>query len=100
MEVNKILHDQILEIIENQIKQNDPPETKQTFERLIKSGISRMNAKKYIGQCITMELFKIMKLGEEFNNDRYVGNLLRLPEEPVEWLNESEPGLKWIWTMI
>jgi hypothetical protein len=84
MEVNKQLHDQILGIIENQLKQNDPPETKQTFERLIKSGISLPDAKRYIGQCIAVELFNIMKHGEAFNERRFIRNLLRLPEDPFE----------------
>lgn len=38
MKPNEILHAQIMDFINNQIKSNDPPETKQTLERLIKEG--------------------------------------------------------------
>ena len=84
MEVNKILHDQFMEIIDNQLKQNDPPETKQTLERLLKAGYSRTDAKKYIGQCVAVEIFNVLKNGEAFNEERYVRNLKNLPEEPEE----------------
>ena len=34
MKQNKIMRDQIFEILENQIKSNTPPETKRTYNRL------------------------------------------------------------------
>lgn len=84
MEVNKILHDQFMEVIDNQLKQNDPPETKETLERLLKEGYSRTDAKKYLGQCVALEIFAVLKNGEMFNEERYVRNLKNLPAEPVE----------------
>ena len=84
MEVNKMLHDQFMEVIDNQLKQNDPPETKATLERLLKAGYSRTDAKKYIGQCVAVEIFAVLKNGERFNEVRYVRNLKNLPAEPEE----------------
>src|SRR6266567_3979216 len=34
----------ILEVVENQIRASDPPETRQTFERLLAAGYSRKEA--------------------------------------------------------
>jgi hypothetical protein len=82
METNKILHQQIITIVDNQIREENPPETKQTFERLIKSGYSKTDAKKYIGQCVAVELFHVMKHHQPFDEKRYVQNLLNLPKEP------------------
>jgi hypothetical protein len=46
----------ILEVINNQIKDNDPPETKQTFVRLQDEGFSEEETLKFIGyvvECIS-----------------------------------------------
>jgi hypothetical protein len=74
----------ILEAVNNQLKSGDPPETRQTFNRLIVEGISEKDAKIYIGQAIAVEIFNVMKHGETFNLGRYRNNLSRLPEEPSE----------------
>ena len=74
----------ILEAVNNQLKSGDPPETRQTFNRLIAEGISEKDAKIYIGQAIAVEIFNVMKHGKTFNLDRYRKNLSRLPEEPSE----------------
>lgn len=84
METNKILQREILGIVDNQIRDEAPPETKQTFERLVKSGYSATDAKKYIGQCVAVEIFNIMKHHQTFDEKRYVQNLLNLPKEPSD----------------
>jgi hypothetical protein len=78
---NPILKASILEVVNNQLKSGDPPETKQTFNRLIGEGISEKDAKIYIGQAVAVEIFNIMKHGETFNLERYRNNLSRLPDE-------------------
>ena len=37
----------ILQIVDNQIKENNPPETKLTLDRLIKEGHDKIYAKKF-----------------------------------------------------
>ncbi len=72
------------EIIENQIRDDNPKETKITFDRLLSEGFSEFEAKQLIGQCIALEIFRMTKYKEEYNNDRYIKNLLNLPSEPME----------------
>jgi len=84
METNEILRKQIFEIIKNQLKANDPPETKKTLNRLIKLGYSEFESKQFIGQCIAVELFEVIKNKKPFDEDRYVNNLKKLPEEPFD----------------
>ena len=79
-----ILKASILEVVNKQLKAGDPPETRQTFNRLIGEGISEADAKIYIGQAVAVEIFNVMKHNESFNLDRYRKNLSRLPEEPYE----------------
>ena len=79
MKENKILQQIIFDIIENQVRDTNPPETKQTLERLIQSGYNEADAKKYIGQCVAVELFHVMNNQQTFDKKRYVQNLLNLP---------------------
>ncbi|MEN9444431.1 MAG: hypothetical protein RIS47_1321 [Bacteroidota bacterium] len=84
MEENKIVRDQIFEIIKNQIKDNDPPETKLTYDRLMREGHSEFVTKQLIGQCVAVEMFGVMKFGEPFDMERFTANLLALPKSPLE----------------
>ena len=82
MDINELLRDQIFGIIENQIEANDPPETRETLERLRKEGYDEFTAKQLIGQCVTVELYDVMQNGNAFDEERYIQNLKNLPKEP------------------
>ena len=84
METNEKLREQIFEIINNQLRANDPPETKITFDRLRKKGFDDFQTRQMIGQCLAVELFDVMKYGKPYNNERYIKNLLALPKEPFD----------------
>ena len=84
MKPNEKARKQILQIVENQLRQNDPPETKTTLERLMRSGYDNRDAKILIGQCVAVEIFNIFKKKTPFDNDRYVKNLSNLPKDPTE----------------
>jgi hypothetical protein len=84
MESNEKIREQIFDIIENQLKDNDPPETKTTYDRLKKEGISDFETRQMIGQCVAVELFGIIKFGKAFDNERYTKNLSKLPQEPFD----------------
>jgi hypothetical protein len=84
MKLNEILRAQIFEIIRNQIKDNDPPETKITYNRLKTLGHSDFETNQLIGQCVAIELFQVMKFKEPFDEMRYITNLKNLPKEPFE----------------
>lgn len=82
METNEKIREQIFEIIKNQIRENNPPETKETYDRLIKKGFDDLQTRQMIGQCLAVELFDVMKYGKPYDNPRYIKNLLSLPKEP------------------
>ena len=71
-----------MEIIGNQIRDNNPPETKQTLDRLISEGFSEEQAKDMIGCVVISEIFNVLKNKEEYNEQRYVAALNNLPDEP------------------
>jgi hypothetical protein len=74
----------VMEIVENQLETNEPPETRLTLERLTEQGISEEETKLLIAQAVTVEIYNILKNKEEFDKERFVKNLKRLPKEPKE----------------
>jgi hypothetical protein len=79
---NPYLKAAFLEVVDNQLKANDPPETGETFNRLVAQGISEGDARLYIAQAVCVETFDMLKHKRPFNLQRYVKNLTRLPEPP------------------
>jgi hypothetical protein len=84
MQGNPYLKAAILEVVDNQISDNDPPQTRQTYERLLASGLDDEEAKRLIGCVVVSEIFDILKKGETFNLERFVAALERLPKLPWE----------------
>jgi len=74
----------IMKVVENQLRSNDPPQTRQTFERLISAGHTEEEAKQLIGSVVSAEIFDVLKKQEPFNLDRFVKALDRLPAMPWE----------------
>lgn len=74
----------IVEIIENQVRNNTPPEVRQTLDRLMRMGETRESAIRYIACALSTELFYIFKNNAEFNESRYKANLNALPKLPDE----------------
>ena len=84
-EGNPILKKTFIKLVENQIRDNDPPETRETLERLKSEGISEEDAKLYIGQAVCIEVWDIMRnKGQFVDMSRFLGNLKALPSEPKE----------------
>jgi hypothetical protein len=74
----------MFDIVENQIRDNDPKETKATLMRLMDSGIERHEAIRLIASVVGNEIFHVLKFKEEFNEPRFVANLQKLPTMPWE----------------
>ena len=84
MESNPHLQQAILEVVQNQLDANDPPETNQTYKRLLEEGYTEKDAKRLIGCVVSAEIFDILKKQQEFDHKRFVGALNKLPKMPGE----------------
>ena len=73
----------VFEEINNQIESNDPPETKKTYERLMKEIQNHDEVMEYLGVVKRSEILDILKSKKPFNRKRYVERLNRLPD--VSW---------------
>ncbi|MCH7507136.1 MAG: hypothetical protein IID60_07540 [Proteobacteria bacterium] len=74
----------MIEAIENQIRDHEPPETRITLDRLISLGESRENAMRYIASVLSVEIFEALKNKTPYNEERYITNLKNLPELPFD----------------
>jgi hypothetical protein len=80
---NPSLQQAVLEIVDNQLRAGEPPQTRATFNRLVAAGYADRAAKKLIAAAIVVEVFDIMKHGQAFDRARFIRNLDRLPELPL-----------------
>lgn len=77
-----------MEILDNQLRDSNPKETKETFQRLVMMGIAEQEVRRLLALVIASETFDIMKREEHFNHARFVERLNLLPEMP--WMDEEE----------
>jgi hypothetical protein len=67
---NHRLRKAILEVIHTQIRDNDPPETKQTL--------------RLIGYVVASEVFSVLKENRQYDRKKYISALNNLPRLPWE----------------
>ncbi|MDA0147291.1 MULTISPECIES: hypothetical protein [Vibrio] len=71
---------ELIEIIENQLEDGNPIKVKETLMRLMMTGTSRDDAIAMMACAVSIEIFDVMKNGQEFNLKRYNEHLERLPD--------------------
>jgi len=72
---NPRLQKLIFEVVENQIRDNNPPETKATWDRLKAAGYSDLHIKMKIGGVISEHLYYVMKDKVPMNMEKYIRDL-------------------------
>jgi hypothetical protein len=71
-----------LEVVENQLRADDPPETRETVDRLMEEGHADAEAKRLIAAVVLTEIVDILRANAPFNHARFVDALDRLPALP------------------
>lgn len=69
--VNYRLRATLMEVVDTQIENNDPPCTKEVYEKLVKKGFSSVNAKEMIASIVAEEIFYILKGEKVFDEELY-----------------------------
>jgi hypothetical protein len=69
----------ILEIVDSQIRNHDPPEALATYDRLIGQGHSDEEARRLIGCAIASEVVGIVNESRKYDHHRYLAALEALP---------------------
>lgn len=68
----------ILEVVENQLRDGDPPETRQTLQRLLAAGYSRKQATEMIGSAVVEEIWAVLHDHKPFDRGRFTALLEQL----------------------
>ena len=74
----------LVEAVEAQLREDNPPETRRTLERLMAMGETRENAMRYIACALSVEVFEALKNQSPYDEQRYIQNLKVLPTLPDE----------------
>lgn len=82
---NLRLKKMIMEVVENQLRENEPPATRQAYQRLLDAGYSVREAKEKIGAVVLTEIYDVLKENQSYDEMRY-----RLALE--EMVQQSIPG--------
>jgi len=73
-----------MEVVDNQLRDGTPPETRQTFDRLLADGHTEEEARRLIACVVTSEIFDVLKNHQPYDEARYITALRRLPTLPWE----------------
>ena len=72
------LYKLIIKSVETQIRENDPPVTKSTFERLVAAGHDEASAKEKIASIIAEEIYLSMKDTRKISGEEFARRLAEL----------------------
>ena len=81
---NPVLQAAIYELIDNQLRDGTPLETRQTLERLISEGHTPQEARRLIACAVVSEILDILQRHEPYDEAHYTAALRRLPTMPWE----------------
>ena len=79
---NPRLRRALLEVVENQLRDGVPPETRATLDRLVAAGHTRARAIELIACVVSSEVFDVLKSGRPYDDARYLAGLRALPRLP------------------
>ena len=81
-----------LEVLDNQLRDNDPPETRATVERLSGLGIEPEEVRRLVACVIAAEIYAVVRTRQGFDRERFVSRLKMLPD--MRWMDdEDEHGI-------
>ena len=81
---NPALKAAYLEVVENQLRNDEPQETHQTLVRLMGMGYNEQDSKILIASAVAAETSWILKNGEAFNHERFIRYLRQLPNQDFD----------------
>ena len=82
----------ILEVVDNQLRENNPPVTKESYDKLIDAGYSAREAKEKIGAIVIEEIYDVMGVSEpEACLHGYGERRMAIMNEVHDIMKENQP---------
>ena len=75
-----LVREGLLEAIETQVQDNQPPAASATLERLLRAGYSREDALLLMARVLSSEMFEMLEQGRGHDIGKYSRGLEALPE--------------------
>lgn len=85
----------ILEVVENQLKDNTPPATGQVYQRLLDAGYSAREAKEKIGAVALEEIYDVMKENQPYDEKRYTRALEEMAQQSIDFEDTHSITTEW-----
>jgi tetratricopeptide (TPR) repeat protein len=85
----------ILEVVDNQLKANDPACTKDAYNKLLDAGYSKAEAKDKIGAVALTEIYDILKAGKSFDKARYQRSLEEMVQQSLDFEDNHHIETEW-----
>jgi hypothetical protein len=79
MSNDKTVRDAMLETVLGQINDNNPPEVRETYDRLIDADHSNSQALQLIAAALKVEMTRMLSESSPFDNERYAALLKKIP---------------------
>ncbi len=74
-----------MDSVDEQLRKNHPPETKETYDRLLSQGYGDQDARRLIASAVASESFMVLTHEERFDLARYIATLRNLPRVPTSY---------------
>lgn len=74
----------ILEIVENQLKDEELPEVNQAYQKLLDAGYTAKEAKEKIGAVVLTEIYDVLKKNQPYNKKRYMQALEEMVQQCID----------------
>ena len=74
----------ILEVVDNQLRENNPPVTKESYDKLIDAWYSAREAKEKIGAIVIEEIYDVMKENQPYDEKRYTQALRNMVQQCID----------------
>lgn len=85
----------ILGIVDNQLKDNDPPATKEAYKKLLDAGYSMRDAKEKIGAVVLEEIYDVMKENQPYDEKRYTNALAEMVQQCIDFEDTHKIATEW-----
>ncbi len=85
----------VLEIVENQLRDNDPPVTTEAYKKLIGAGYSTREAKEKIGAVVLAEIYDVLKENQPYDEEGYGHALEEMVRQSMDFEDTHEILTEW-----
>ena len=72
-------------MVDNQLRDNDPPAAKEAYQKLLDAGYSMREAKEKIGAVALTEIYDVMKEKQSYDEKRSTNALAEMVQQSIDF---------------